>query len=72
MTRSDALPALGERRVRCPACGGDSLYSAANPFRPFCTERCRQMDLGAWASEQFALPGTGEADGPEGPASSGT
>lgn len=44
------------RMVRCPACGGDSLYGPANPWRPFCSERCKQQDLGAWASEQFALP----------------
>ena len=44
------------RIVRCPACGGDSLYGPANPFRPFCSERCKQMDLGAWASESFRVP----------------
>ncbi len=57
------------RRVRCPSCGGESLYAPSNPFRPFCSERCRQVDFGAWASERFALPGTGEPDGPDGPAS---
>ena len=44
------------RTVDCPHCGGDSLYSLANRFRPFCSERCKNMDLGAWASETFALP----------------
>ena len=44
------------RIVRCPACGGDSIYGATNPFRPFCSERCKQMDLGAWASESFRVP----------------
>lgn len=44
------------RVVRCPRCGGDSLYAPDNPHRPFCSERCRQIDFGAWASEQFALP----------------
>jgi hypothetical protein len=42
--------------VRCPACGGPSRYAPDNPDRPFCGERCRQQDLGAWASERFALP----------------
>lgn len=46
------------RTVRCPACGGSSVYAPANPFRPFCSERCKQIDLGAWASEKFALPET--------------
>jgi endogenous inhibitor of DNA gyrase (YacG/DUF329 family) len=44
------------RVVRCPACGGDSLYAASNPYRPFCSERCKNMDLGAWASESFRVP----------------
>jgi uncharacterized protein len=42
--------------VRCPACGGNSVYAPTNPFRPFCSERCKNMDLGAWASEQFRVP----------------
>jgi endogenous inhibitor of DNA gyrase (YacG/DUF329 family) len=43
------------RLVRCPACGGDSVYAASNPFRPFCSERCKNLDLGAWASESFRV-----------------
>ena len=42
--------------VRCPACGGDSVYAPSNPFRPFCSERCKNLDLGAWASESFRVP----------------
>lgn len=51
-------PEQGEttRHVICPQCGGDSIYSSKNPFRPFCSERCKQMDLGAWASESFRMP----------------
>ena len=41
--------------VRCPTCGGDSVYAPSNPYRPFCCERCKQIDLGAWASEQFTM-----------------
>jgi endogenous inhibitor of DNA gyrase (YacG/DUF329 family) len=48
--------AVKPRIVRCPACGGDSIYAATNPFRPFCSERCKGMDLGAWASESFRVP----------------
>lgn len=43
------------RQVRCPACGGPSLYDSRNHFRPFCGERCKQIDLGAWASESFKV-----------------
>ena len=52
------------RLVRCPACGGDSVYASSNPFRPFCCERCKNLDLGAWASEGFRVP---EKDDPAGP-----
>ena len=44
------------RTVACPTCKGPSRYSADNPWRPFCCERCRNLDLGAWASEGFRLP----------------
>ncbi len=45
-----------QRRVRCPQCGGESLWSADNKFRPFCSERCKLIDLGAWASESYRVP----------------
>ncbi|HET8745683.1 MAG TPA: DNA gyrase inhibitor YacG [Ramlibacter sp.] len=44
------------RIVRCPQCGGESVYGPENPYRPFCSERCRNLDLGAWASESFRVP----------------
>ena len=44
------------KTVRCPGCGGPSVYAPANPYRPFCSQRCKGMDLGAWASEHFRLP----------------
>ncbi|MBX3658583.1 MAG: DNA gyrase inhibitor YacG [Ramlibacter sp.] len=44
------------RTVSCPGCGGDSLYASANPYRPFCSERCKNLDLGAWANESFRMP----------------
>ena len=43
------------RTVRCPACGGPSVYAPENRFRPFCSERCKTHDLGAWASESFRM-----------------
>lgn len=48
--------AIGHKIVRCPACGGDSIYAASNPYRPFCSERCKNVDFGAWASESFRVP----------------
>lgn len=50
------------RTVACPTCGGDSIYSPANAFRPFCSERCKQVDFGAWASEDFRMPTEGPPD----------
>jgi endogenous inhibitor of DNA gyrase (YacG/DUF329 family) len=43
------------RTVRCPGCGGDSVYAPTNPFRPFCCQRCKNLDFGAWASESFRV-----------------
>lgn len=44
------------REVRCPACGGPSLFAPSNPARPFCSERCKNLDFGAWASESYRVP----------------
>lgn len=43
------------RIVRCPGCGGDSVYAPSNAFRPFCSERCKNVDFGAWASERYRV-----------------
>ena len=41
--------------VKCPMCGRDAVYEN-NEFRPFCSERCKLLDFGAWADEQYTLP----------------
>jgi endogenous inhibitor of DNA gyrase (YacG/DUF329 family) len=43
------------RTVRCPACGRDAVYAPTNPSRPFCSVRCRNSDLGAWASGAYGI-----------------
>ena len=50
------------RKLRCPQCGGESLWSADNKYRPFCCERCKLIDLGAWASEAYRVPVQESAD----------
>ena len=50
------------RIIRCPGCGGPSVYAADNPFRPFCSARCKNNDFGAWASEGYAVPADPEPD----------
>jgi endogenous inhibitor of DNA gyrase (YacG/DUF329 family) len=41
--------------VQCPKCGASVVWGAASPFRPFCSARCKNVDLGAWASERYAI-----------------
>ena len=43
------------RVIRCPGCGGPSVYTSTNDFRPFCSARCKNNDFGAWASERYAV-----------------
>lgn len=41
--------------VKCPTCGEVVKYEN-NEFRPFCSERCKLLDFGAWADEEYNLP----------------
>lgn len=43
--------------VKCPACGAEVRWSRESCFRPFCSERCKTIDLGAWASESYSISG---------------
>ena len=55
------------RRVACPGCGAPAVYGPENPWRPFCSERCRAIDLGAWAAESYRIPlREGESEAPAG------
>lgn len=49
--------------VTCPHCRQPARYAPDNPWRPFCSERCRQMDLGAWANEEYRVPAQSPPDG---------
>ena len=42
--------------VDCPNCGKKVEWVEANQFRPFCSLRCKQIDLGAWAEEKYVIP----------------
>lgn len=48
--------------VDCPTCGTKVEWIAANRFRPFCSERCKQIDLGAWAGEKYTILGVNLTD----------
>ena len=42
--------------VNCPTCSKKVEWTDQNKFRPFCSERCKQIDLGAWAEEKYTIP----------------
>ena len=44
------------RLVTCPNCKKQSEYNSTNLFRPFCSERCKMIDLGDWANETYKIP----------------
>lgn len=48
--------------VKCPTCKSAVEWTKASLFRPFCSERCRLIDLGAWGSEQYSVPVSGLPD----------
>ena len=57
------MPAL----VTCPTCAREVLWSTDNEARPFCSERCKLIDLGAWAEESYRVAVKEEPDSGVGP-----
>jgi endogenous inhibitor of DNA gyrase (YacG/DUF329 family) len=47
----DAKP----RKITCPHCGAATVWHESNPFRPFCSERCKLIDFGQWATEGYRI-----------------
>ena len=45
-----------KRSGRCPGCGNAAATDAENPWRPFCSERCKTLDLGDWFSGRYSIP----------------
>ena len=43
-------------KVPCPTCGKPVIWGAQSPWRPFCSERCRLIDLGDWLDERNRIP----------------
>ena len=64
------MPHPKVRTVACPNCGTLLEWNAQNPHRPFCSERCKLIDFGQWATGAYAIPqeeaddGTGGAAAP--------
>lgn len=44
------------RIVKCPVCEKAVEWSEQSPWRPFCSERCKLIDLGNWADESYRVP----------------
>jgi uncharacterized protein len=42
--------------VKCPRCGNIAQFAPENKYRPFCSQRCAVLDLGAWADEKYRVP----------------
>jgi endogenous inhibitor of DNA gyrase (YacG/DUF329 family) len=55
--------------VKCPTCGRPVEWSEAAKHRPFCSARCKTLDLGAWASDRYVVPGDSAAEADETPPS---
>lgn len=52
--------------VACPTCGAAVQWTAENRWKPFCSERCKLIDLGQWATEKYRVPAE-EQEPEEGP-----
>ncbi|CEG57283.1 DNA gyrase inhibitor YacG [Legionella fallonii] len=46
-----------QKRITCPTCGKENTWHPENLFRPFCSDRCKLIDLGEWASDTRKIPG---------------
>ena len=54
---------MGSVTVECPTCGKKVEWTETSKYRPFCSDRCKQIDLGAWAEEKYTI----EPSEPENP-----
>ena len=43
-------------QVACPRCSAAVEWCETSKYRPFCSERCKHHDLGAWANEEYVIP----------------
>jgi len=50
------------RVVACPRCGAAVQWTVESKWRPFCSERCKLIDLGEWAAERYRVPAVDPPD----------
>lgn len=53
--------------VACPQCGKEVTWGEESPYRPFCSERCKLIDLGQWANEGYRIPAEDQSEESEPP-----
>jgi uncharacterized protein len=53
------------KQVPCPRCGQPAVFAPQNKWRPFCSERCRTIDLGNWGNERYRMPAADDKPGDE-------
>lgn len=51
-----------QKKITCPICEKEDTWRPENICRPFCSERCKLIDLGEWARETRKIPGEQVAD----------
>jgi len=44
-----------KKTIKCPECGKTTEYSPQNVYRPFCSKRCRLIDLGEWIDGKYKI-----------------
>ncbi len=55
---SSSLSNQATKQVACPTCKKLAVYDTNNAYRPFCSERCKMIDLGDWANENYRIAET--------------
>lgn len=58
-TNPDATPGTNRVTARignCPHCNRRTRLDGSNPWRPFCSQRCKLIDLGDWLNGRYAIP----------------
>ena len=53
---------MSTRKYACRQCGKPAQLDTTNPWRPFCSERCKTLDLGEWFGERYTIPAESQDD----------
>jgi endogenous inhibitor of DNA gyrase (YacG/DUF329 family) len=57
--KTEALPSVAATTaVACPRCSATVVWTPESRWKPFCSERCKLLDLGAWANESYRIAGS--------------